>query len=115
VATNFDYWEGNQIRVTEAGATSGDPILVGAALTGVALTDTDSDGKIVLKRNGSAELEVEAVNATVLSAIAIGDVLYYDAGATVKINKDSDNGVRFGYALEALASGTGTIEVLLGY
>lgn len=115
MATNAVYWEGSQLRVTKAGASSGDPVLIGAALTGVALIDTDADGKITLKRDGSFDLEVEAVDNSGASAIALGDVLYYDSGATVKINKDSTNGVRFGYALEAVASGTDTIEVLLGY
>lgn len=113
MADNFDYWEGNQIKVTKAAASSGDPILVGAALTGVALTDTDADGKITLKRNGSAELEVEAVDANGASAIVLGDILYYSTGDDPLINKKA-TGVRFGYALEAVASGTDTIEVLLG-
>lgn len=45
------------------------------------------------------------------SAIAVGDKLYLDTGV---INKDSTDGVPFGYALEALAAGE-TGDILVGF
>jgi hypothetical protein len=48
--------------------------------------------------------------------VAIGDILYHEAAATPKVNKDNVAGIRFGYALQAVASGaTTTIQVKIGY
>lgn len=113
MADNIVLTEGNQVRFTKASVNSGDPVVIGQ-IPGVALIDTDANGYITLKRNGSANLEVEAVDGSGVSAIVEGDILYYETGADPLINKKT-TGVRFGYAMEALASGTGTIEVLLGY
>jgi hypothetical protein len=50
---------------------------------------------------------------TTNAAVSVGDILYYDSGV---INKDSSNGVRFGYALGAVESGaTTSILVKIGY
>ncbi len=113
MADNIGYTEGNQIRFTKASVSSGDPVVIGQ-IPGVALIDTDANGYITLKRNGSADLEVEAVDVSGTSAIVEGDILYYEAAGDPVINKKT-TGVRFGYAMEAVASGTATIEVLLGY
>ena len=45
------------------------------------------------------------------SAVGVGDKLYLDGGV---INKDSTDGVLFGYALEALPSGD-TGNILVGF
>lgn len=119
MATNIVHEEGNQlhrkITVPASGAKSGDPVLCGVR-PGVALTDQDADGYATVKFNGSAALSVKG-ETTVDAAIGVQDTLYYDAAATPhKINKDSSNGVRFGYATEAVGSGvTKTITVDLGY
>jgi hypothetical protein len=113
MADNFKYWEGDQIKVSAAGTSAGDPFVLGQ-IPGVCLNDADDDDYNVLKRNGTADLEVEAVDADGVSAIAAGDILYYTEGDDPHLNKKT-TGVRFGYALEAVASSTGTIEVLIGY
>lgn len=95
---------------------SGDPVLVGQ-IPAVATTDERADGTTSVDTEGVWLLAVEgkdAANANI--AVAAGDILYYDAANTVKLNKDNTNGVRFGYALAAVTSGaTATIRVKLGY
>lgn len=120
MATNIVYEDGDQLEVaptapTSTTITSGDPCLVGA-LPGVALTDADdtvgNGGRCTVKFNGVARLAVKG-ETTTNAAIAAGEVLYLDGAV---INKDSANGVRFGYALEAVASGATTeILVKIGY
>lgn len=89
------------------GTVSGDPVEI-VDMHGVALTDRDSNGYATVKFGFMyvADLAVEAVNHTVGSAVAIGDKLYYDSAATIKINKDSTDGKAIGYALEAIVSGS---------
>jgi predicted RecA/RadA family phage recombinase len=95
---------------------SGDPVLVGQ-MPGVALTDERTDGTTSVDFEGVFDLVVEgkdAANANI--AVAAGDIVYYDTANTIKLNKDGTNGVRFGYALEAITSGqSDTIRVRLGY
>lgn len=114
MATNIVHEDGDQLRVVctaPAEPNSGDPVLVGQ-LPGVALTDEDTDGYTTVKFNGTATLAVKG-ETTTNNAVAVGDLLYYDAGV---INKDSTNGVRFGYALGAVSSGaTTSILVKIGY
>lgn len=124
MATNMTFADGDQLSVIcSAPATpgSGDPVLFGQR-PGVALTDERSDGTTTVKFSGVFLLEVEGANNAGNVAVAAGDILYYDAAATVKINKDNTNGVRFGYAGDGSASGnlvasgaTGTIPVTVGY
>lgn len=94
---------------------SGDPVVCGQ-IPGVALTAEDSNGLTTVALDGVFDLVVKG-ETTTDAAIAVGDVLYYDAAATPhKINKDATNGVRFGYAHAAVASGaTSTIPVEVGY
>lgn len=94
---------------------SGDPCLVGQ-IPGLALTDgadtVANKGEATVKFNGVADLAVKG-ETTTNAAVAVGDILYYDSGV---INKDSSNGVRYGYALETVVSGaTTTIRVKIGY
>lgn len=115
MAQNLIRDEGKFITLAIASITAGMPVIKGQ-ITGVALTDTDADGNVVVQRRGVFDLVVEAKVAAANSAVAVGDILYYDAAETIKINKDNTNGVRFGYALEAVTSGgNDTIRVLLGY
>jgi predicted RecA/RadA family phage recombinase len=120
MATNqvFDFGGLHTLAVAcSAPATpaSGDPVLFGQ-IPGVALIDEQADGLTTIAMNGVWELSVEGANGAGNTAVAVGDILYYDSAATVKINKDNTNGVRFGYALEAVSSGaTATIRVKVGY
>ena len=98
---------------------SGDPVLLGQ-IPGVALTGEaegqNAAGEITLDTQGVYNLLVGGEDGSGNSAVAIGDILYYDSAATPKINKDNANGVRYGYALGTVTSGnTGTIPVKLGY
>lgn len=118
MATNIVHEDGVQlfrkITTPSSGAKSGDPVLCGAR-PGVALTDQDTDGYATVKFNGSASLSVKG-ETTTNAQIDPGEIVYYDAAATVKINKDATNGVRFGYAAEVVTSGaTKTIAVDIGY
>jgi predicted RecA/RadA family phage recombinase len=104
--------EGDILRLT-VGSTvdSGDAVVVGNALRGVALTDYDSvDGKASIAMNGVYDLSVTAVDDAGNSTVAIGDRLYTD-GTTITKKK---SGKLFGIAVEGLATGTtGTINVLI--
>lgn len=110
MATNFVQY-GEHIVVAIASKTAGDPAVKGK-IPGVCLTDTDAAGNVVLATRGVFTLPVKG-ETTVNAAIAIGDIVYWDS---TLLNADNTNGVRFGYALDAVASGaTTTIKVLVGY
>lgn len=114
MATNIVHEDGEQLRVVCSAPTapkSGDAVLVGQ-LPGVALVDEEADGYTTVKFNGAATLPVKG-ETTTNAAVNYGDILYYDSGV---INKDSTNGVRFGYALGSVSSGaTTSILVKIGY
>lgn len=105
----------SQVATQPATPASGDPVLVGQ-IPGVALIDEEADGAVTVDTGGVYALSVGGeTNAGAGSAVAVGDILYYDSAATPVINKDT-TGVRFGYALGTVASaGTGTINVKVGY
>ncbi|MFC5744821.1 capsid cement protein [Actinomadura rugatobispora] len=125
MATNRVYEHGTQFEANVSGVTgtgdgglvmSGDPVVIGQ-LPGVALTTEDADdGMATIQTDGVFDLPVKG-ETTTNAAIAVGAIVYYDAAATPhKLNADSTNGVRFGYALEAVSSGaTTTIRVKIGY
>lgn len=99
--------------------TSGGPVMLGQ-IPGVAVTlegeGGNASGECTIDTEGVYSLSVKGENAAGNVAIAIGDILYYEAGQTPPINKDSTNGIRFGYALGVVSSGaTTTIPVKLGY
>jgi len=107
--------DGKILRLTVgSGVDANDPVVVGNALNGVALTDYDSvDGKATVALDGVWDLSVEAVNDTGNSAVAVGDRLYY-AGSTTPWLSKKKAGKFYGIALEAVDAGeTATIEVLL--
>lgn len=90
-----------------SGGKVGDPGIVGKR-PGILLIDQDANGRATVKFNGSHRFTVHAVNNSGNSAIALGDELYYDptpGGSNPFINKDATNGIFFGYAATAVASG----------
>lgn len=112
----FPYTKTRSLAATApATPASGDPVLFGQ-IPGVALTAERADGTTTIALDGVFTLSVKG-ETTVDAAIAAGAIVYYDSAATPhKLNADSANGVRFGYALEAVASGaTATIQVEVGY
>lgn len=118
MATNRKYEHGQALALvcsSPATPASGDPVLIGQ-IPGVALTDEDAAGKTSVQMDGVFDLSVKGEDAAGNAAVAVGDILYYEAGQTPPLNKDATNGVRFGYALEVVASGaTATIMVKVGY
>jgi predicted RecA/RadA family phage recombinase len=112
----YDYGDQFGIAVTEPDTPeSGDPVLVGQ-LPGVALIDEQPDGLTTIKTNGVYTFAVKGHDGTANAAIAAGDIVYYDTGANGPLNVNDTAGVRFGYALDAVASGaTTTIRVKIGY
>lgn len=118
MAKNQVYNAGEQFAAVcsaPAVPVSGDPVLVGQ-LPGVALINEDTDGLTTIKTNGVYSFAVKGEGSAGAAAVAVGDIIYYEAGQTPPLNKDSTAGVRFGYALAAVASGaTATIPVKIGY
>lgn len=121
MAGNIIFEAGDQLSLAATNPTtpaSGDPVIVGQ-LPGVALTTETADGNTTIKFDGVADLSVKAVTTAASgSAVAVGDILYYVPANTPKLSKAvGDSGaVRFGYALEAITSGsTDTIRVKVGY
>lgn len=114
MATNMIRDEGKILALAIASISAGDPVVKGQ-IPGVALTDTDGDGNVTVQTRGVFDLSVKGVDGSGNAAVAIGDILYYTAGDTPKLGKKT-TGVRFGYALEAITSGsTDTIKVAVGY
>lgn len=124
MATNRVFEHGTQFEANVSAVTgtgdgglvlSGDPVVIGQ-LPGVALTSEDVDGNATIQTDGVFDLPVKG-ETTTNANIAVGAIVYYDSAATPhKLNADSSNGVRFGYALEAVSSGaTTTIRVKVGY
>lgn len=124
MAKNMVREKGNQLQCIcsqPATPASGDPVLFGQR-PGVALTAEDAAGFTTVKFDGVFNLVVEGADGVGNAAVSAGDILYYDSAATIKINKDATNGVRFGYAGDGAKTGTlvasganGTIPVIIGY
>lgn len=117
MAKNKVYDEGEQLSLVCTDPTtpvSGDPVLVGQ-IPGVALTDERADGTTSVDTEGVFRLSVKGVNGSGNTAVAAGDIVYYVSADTPKLSAKA-TGVRFGYALDAITSGsTSTIRVKLGY
>jgi predicted RecA/RadA family phage recombinase len=99
--------DGDELVLSIAGVLSGDPVNAGN-IVGVALTDTDADGDVVVKTSGVFSLSVVGNNGTADTAISEGDYVYIDNGV---LNVDSSKTL-FGIALQPVISGSTTeIEV----
>ena len=111
MAENVIYKQGNNLEIAvPSGITSGDPVVVNN-LTGVALTDRDSDGNATVKFNGVVDMSVKGINDDGNSAVAIGNIIYWVTGDTPKLSK-KNSGTAFGVALEAVTSAaTATIQI----
>lgn len=120
MARNIKYEEGNQLVVAPTAAigarvASGDPVVLGQ-LPGVALVDGSDTvanrGTATVKFDGVALLTVYGHDGTSNTAVAAGDIVYFDAG-TVNVRRAA---VRYGYALDPVTSGSRTaIRVKIGY
>jgi predicted RecA/RadA family phage recombinase len=118
MATNEVYEDGDNLSLVCTDPTtpaSGGPVLCGQ-IPGVALIAETADGLTTITTKGVYDLSVKAVDSSGNSAVAAGDIIYYQTGDTPKLSKKATSGVRFGYALEAVTSAaTATIQVKLGY
>lgn len=114
MAVNEKFRDGRQLSLipTDGGALSGAPGLCGQ-FGFVAETDARADTTVSVKRVGVFNLSVKGIDGGGNSAVAAGDIIYYVTGDTPKLSKKA-TGVKFGYALAAITSGsTATIAVLL--
>ncbi|MDF5758605.1 DUF2190 family protein [Spongiactinospora sp. TRM90649] len=104
-----------QVACTQpATPVSGDPVLYGQR-PGVCEVSESADGLASVKFSGEFTFSVAGVDGGGNSAVAEGDILYYTAADTPKLNKKA-TGVRFGYAAGTVGSGaTATIPVIIGY
>lgn len=114
---NGRFLELNVSAVNGSGASdlvqSGDPGVIGG-LAFVAMTDEDDDGLASCDTGGVYELTVLADSGAGGSAVAPGDVVYWDNTAG-DLSKDASK-LRFGVALGSVASTeSGAIEVRVGY
>lgn len=111
MATNRVHADGTQLSLAATDPATpavGDPVVVGQ-LPGVALTDERPDGTTTIQTDGVFDLPVTAG----AGGIAAGDIVNYATGTDTV---GSAAGVRFGYALAAVAaSSTATIPVKIGY
>lgn len=94
---------------------SGDPVVEGQ-IPGVALAAEDANGDTTVALDGDFTLSVKGVDSSGNSAVASGDIIYYQTGDTPKLSKKATGGVRFGYARGTVgSSSTATIRVQVGY
>ncbi len=94
-----------------SGVVSGDVVLVGAALTGIALTDRDSAGYATVRFPCpyTFTTTVTGADGSGSSAVAVGDRLYKDGS---EVNRDATNGKLCGIALGTVSGGgSAQIEV----
>lgn len=117
MATNEVFSHGDRLQVActhPATPVSGDPVRFGQR-PGVCEVSEGSGGLASVKFSGVFTFPVKGVDGSGNSAVAEGDVLYYVDADTPKLSKKA-TGVRFGYAMGAVASGeTATISVIIGY
>ncbi len=101
---------GHIFEVVKASISKGDIVNIGDIL-GVALTDTTNTFVEVDAGPSIHSLPVDASDGEGDNPIAIGAQIYWDS---TLLNADSKNGIAFGIALEAIASGVlATIRVLV--
>lgn len=118
MAKNNVYTEGRRLKVVvthPTTPTSGSPCIVGQ-MPAVALGDKNATtNETVVATSGVFTLSVKAVDSGGNSAVSVGDIIYYVSADTPPLSK-KNTGVRFGYALDSVASGqTGSIPVKVGY
>lgn len=105
MAPNVRNYPGDRQRLAVASGTASGDLLTFGGRPAVALTDRDADGFATLQFKGIVDISVAAT-------VAVGDLLYLAAAGGVVLSTD-DEGIPFGIATEAVASGTATIGVKL--
>jgi hypothetical protein len=116
MATNvvYDKRSAVQVELTVGASKSSGDVVVLNDMPVFLLEDSDSSNLATVQLIGCGlvvDLSVVAEDGLGNSAVAVGDAIYQDGSA---YNKDSINGFKIGYALEAITSGsTSTIQVAL--
>ena len=91
-----------------SGTVSGDPLLIGASLVGVAETTRDANGKATVHYGPTVRtINVKGIDGSGNSAVAIGDKLYITMADSPPVSKKA-TGVFFGKALGVVTSGSTT-------
>ena len=92
----------------------GDPVIVGIRPAVAMTSGTSATTKGTFWFYGKYKIPVDTT-----SAIALGDILVLDTNKTgpylTNATPNSTDKIRWGYALEAAASGNPAIDVLVGY
>jgi predicted RecA/RadA family phage recombinase len=105
-----NYVQNGDVLTLDPGATvaAGTGKMFGTALFGVALVDAVSGTASAFQTTG-----VVTIGKTSALAIAVGDVLYWDAGNAV-VNKTSAAQRVVGVAVEAAANPSSTVKMKIG-
>lgn len=115
MATN-EVFPGDILALTVgASVAARHPVVVGK-FHGITLTATESTGTTTasVATKGVFDLSVKAINDSGNSAVAVGDIVYYDADDNPHLSKKATSNSAFGVALEAVTAGqTATIRVKL--
>lgn len=90
---------------------SGDMVLFGS-MTGIAVLNEGEGGCAATETMVSFEDGVYDLLVATSGAISVGDVLFLHAASPCVLNNVSGSGYFFGFALEVIASGSDTINVL---
>lgn len=98
---------GDSIDVTAAAAVSSGGVVVIGSIIGVSNVDAEIGDSFALDVVGVFELP-----KTSALAIAVGDILYYDAANKV-VNKTSSGNTKIGVAVTAAANPSPTVNVRL--
>lgn len=115
MATNEIFKDAEQIQLTVGASVAARTPMVVGNIPVMTLTATGSSGTTAATclLKGVVDVSVHGADGSGNSAVAVGDIVYYDS---TELNVDDTNGVRWGYALEAISSGdTDTIRCLIGY
>ena len=103
-------------------ALSGDPCRIGS-IPGVALTDADANGRVVLQKDGIFELLVAGKDSSGVSGadasvnVTGGDEIFFAEGNTPPLSKRA-GGIHFGWAIgdsgvQVVASGNTSTKILV--
>jgi predicted RecA/RadA family phage recombinase len=116
MSTNFVAEGRFQVKTVVSTVVSGDPVVFGSYLHGVAQGDYGTGGSattaVIDMGPGIYDLPVKGHDGSIGSAVALYDAIFYDSGLP-GLNKNSA-GVFFGYALETVNSAaTTTINVYM--
>jgi predicted RecA/RadA family phage recombinase len=103
MATNY-VGPGNNWYVASPSTTAGDPVVI-EDTPGVALTDTDEDGKVALATEGEFKLSVTGNDGSADAAMNAGQKVYHNGSG---LDADS-SGKLFGKLREGVASGATSI------